>query len=126
VAVSAAPYHTANRRWFSRFSDSLVGPPTRESLVEHLIRFKHMEGGIPMVARTRIRCMVVTLPAEANSTISRGALSREVLPWADPYVAGLIKKLQDEVRSERRQRALIQRNRLAAIDSTNDGILYAQ
>jgi hypothetical protein len=70
--------------------------------------------------------MVVTLPAEANSSISRGALSREVLPWADPYVAGLIKKLQDEVRSERRHRAMVQRNRLASIDSTDDGILYAQ
>jgi hypothetical protein len=36
-----------------------------------------------------------------------------VLPWADPYVAQLIKKLQDEVRHERRMHSLLRR-RLSA------------
>jgi hypothetical protein len=39
----------------------------------------------------------------------RGAMVRDLLPWADPYVAQLIKKLQDEVRQERRAQSLIRR-----------------
>ena len=37
-----------------------------------------------------------------NACLSRGAYAREVLPWADPYIAQLIKNLQDEVREERK------------------------
>jgi hypothetical protein len=29
-----------------------------------------------------------------------------LLPWADPYIAGLVTQLQDEVRRERRREAL--------------------
>jgi hypothetical protein len=79
-----------------------------------------------MVARTRIRCLVVAVPAEDEREVSRGALSREVLPWADPYVAGLIKKLQDEVRRERKFRSIVRNYHHAAADTANDGMLYVQ
>ena len=49
-----------------------------------------------MVAHNRIRCLVVSVPVSSDRLNSSGALARDVLPWADPYVAGLIKKLQDE------------------------------
>ena len=58
-----------------------------------------------MVARNRIRCIVVEVGAAADRPAPRGALVRDLLPWADPYVAGLIRKLQDEVRRERRQKS---------------------
>jgi hypothetical protein len=61
-----------------------------------------------MVARS-VRCTVVALPVAAEFGVSRGALARDVLPWADPYVAQLIKKLQDEVRQERRMNTLLRR-----------------
>lgn len=51
--------------------------------------------------RTRIRCVVVTVPAENELWASRGALAQEIVPGADPYVAQLIRRLQDEVRAER-------------------------
>ena len=41
----------------------------------------------------------------------RGALAREIMPGADPYVAQLIRKLQDEVREERRLQSLVRRRR---------------
>jgi hypothetical protein len=73
--------------------------------------------------------MVVSVPTTPDRVSSRGALSRELLPWADPYVAGLIKKLQDEVRRERRFQSLIRETRLASLnssDSAGDGMLYVQ
>ena len=79
-----------------------------------------------MVARTRIRCMVVSVPTTSDRISSRGALSREVLPWADPYVAGLIKKLQDEVRRERRFQSLVRQIRPEMADSAGDGMLSVQ
>jgi hypothetical protein len=60
-----------------------------------------------MVAFNRIRCTVVAVSDLENNRLTRGALARDVLPWADPYVAQLIKKLQDEVRLERRQESRI-------------------
>jgi hypothetical protein len=42
---------------------------------------------------------------------SRGALAREIMPGADPYVAMLIQKLQKEVREERRLRSLVVHDR---------------
>lgn len=77
-----------------------------------------------MVARTRIRCLVVAL-SESDRLASRGALAREVLPWADPYVAGLIRKLQEEVRQERRVKSLV-RNRLSLLNAADDEMLYVQ
>ena len=66
-----------------------------------------------MIARNRIRCIVVEVGNRTDRPAPRGALARDLLPWADPYVAGLIKKLQEEVRSERRQRASAFGDRLA-------------
>lgn len=75
-----------------------------------------------MVARNRIRCLVVAVPASSDRFASntRGALARDVLPWADPYVAGLIKKLQDEVRQERRFQSLVRHYRPMVVDPTDD------
>jgi hypothetical protein len=39
------------------------------------------------------------------------------LPWADPYVAQLIKKLQDEVRFERRLRSVLRKSALVSVRS---------
>ena len=62
-----------------------------------------------MVASNRIRCTVVAVPVAMDGSISRGAIARDILPWADPYVAQLIRNLQDEVREERRTRAITRR-----------------
>jgi hypothetical protein len=91
--------------------------------------------GFFMVARSRIHCLVVSVPAWSDRFDSQGVLARnvharDVLPWADPYVAGLIKKLQDEVREERRFQSLVRHYRPAPgsspNDSADDGMLYAQ
>lgn len=71
-----------------------------------------------MVARNRIRCAMVAVPATTEFGISRGALARDVLPWADPYVAQLIKRLQDEVRRERQMQSLLRRRSLGTSFST--------
>ena len=70
-----------------------------------------------MVAFNRVRCTVVAV--SEHPCLSRGALAREVLPWADPYVAQLIKKLQDEVRdgAHGTNRAL-RRHRLVGAEAT--------
>jgi hypothetical protein len=54
-----------------------------------------------MVAFNKIRCTVVAVSEFQKCGMTRGAIARDVLPWADPYVAQLIKKLQEEVRAER-------------------------
>lgn len=82
-----------------------------------------------MVARTQVRCVVVAVPANSDRFTSRGALAQDLLPWADPYVAGLIKKLQDEVRRERRFRSLVRRSRPAPLrspDPAGDEMFYVQ
>jgi hypothetical protein len=68
-----------------------------------------------MVARNRIRSTVVRVATDP--CISRGALARDVLPWADPYVAQLIKNLQDEVRFERRLRSAMRRSAIMSVRS---------
>jgi hypothetical protein len=60
-----------------------------------------------MVARNSIRCTVVAVPVSSDRCLSRGGIAQDLLPWADPYVAQLIKNLQDEVRQERRMRSLV-------------------
>ena len=55
-----------------------------------------------MVARNRVRCTVVAVAVSEDRWATRGALAKDILPGADPYVAQLIRKLQDEVREERR------------------------
>jgi hypothetical protein len=79
-----------------------------------------------MVARTRIRCTVVAVPASAERFASRGTLGRDLLPWADPYVAGLIRKLQDEVRRERRFRSLVRHYRPSHGNGAGDATLLSQ
>jgi hypothetical protein len=69
-----------------------------------------------MVAFNRVRCTVIAVSEHA--CLSRGVLAREVLPWADPYVAQLIKKLQDEVRMERRQNARVRHHRVDGAEAT--------
>jgi hypothetical protein len=64
-----------------------------------------------MVAHNRVRCTVVAVPIGAELGMSCGAMARDLLPWADPYVAQLIKKLQEEVRRERRQLSVRRRRR---------------
>lgn len=67
----------------------------------------------------RIHCVVVRVPAPANadsfsehaaatavaaSPVLHGQVARgedEVLPWADPYILGVIEKLKREVDAER-------------------------
>jgi hypothetical protein len=68
-----------------------------------------------MTGRNRIRCQVVAI--DPNTYVSRGALARDVLPWADPYVAQLIKKLQDEVRFERRLASVLRKRALVSVRS---------
>ncbi|MEX0937634.1 MAG: hypothetical protein WDZ59_07215 [Pirellulales bacterium] len=49
---------------------------------------------------------VFELPAHAQgSPQGRIAPSRDLLPWADPYIAMLIQKLQEEVKEERSQQS---------------------
>jgi hypothetical protein len=54
------------------------------------------------ISQKRVRCIVVRVPVEADFFTERGALAHDVVPGADPYVAQLIRNLQDEVRYERR------------------------
>jgi hypothetical protein len=61
------------------------------------------------VTQKRIRCVVVAVPVAADFFEERGALAHEMMPGADPYVAQLIRRLQDEVRQERRLEQLQQR-----------------
>jgi len=58
-----------------------------------------------MVA-SNIRCIVVEVPVNETLGLEEGRLpsrprARDLLPWADPYIATLIRNLQDEVREER-------------------------
>ena len=61
------------------------------------------------INRKRIHCVVIAVPVEADLLAERGALAHELVPGADPYVALLIQRLQDEVRHERRIEQLSQR-----------------
>ncbi|MEX0641676.1 MAG: hypothetical protein WD468_03195 [Pirellulales bacterium] len=60
------------------------------------------------------------MTVSADRVSDRGALARDILPGADPYVAQLIRKLQDEVREERRLQSLGRRFRLTAVDTFAD------
>ena len=64
------------------------------------------------VNKKRIRCVVLAVSADTEGWTSRGAMVQELVPGADPYVAQLIKRLQDEVREERRAEELERRERL--------------
>jgi len=58
------------------------------------------------INRKRIHCVVIAMPVEADLLAERGALAHELVPGADPYVAQLIRRLQEEVRQERRREQL--------------------
>jgi hypothetical protein len=62
------------------------------------------------INRHRIRCVVVAVPDETELLEARGALAHDLVPGADPYVAQLIQRLQDEVRRERRNEQLNRRS----------------
>jgi hypothetical protein len=64
-----------------------------------------------MVAFNRVRCTVLAVSELQRAGMTRGAIVRDVLPWADPYVAQLIKKLQEEVRLERREHSRVRHYR---------------
>jgi hypothetical protein len=53
------------------------------------------------INRKRIRCVVVSVQTDFDPWAERGALAQDIVPGADPYVAQLIRRLQDEVRAER-------------------------
>jgi hypothetical protein len=53
-----------------------------------------------MVAFNRVRCTVVAVEVTQDRISSR-RVAKDLLPWADPYVAQLIRNLQEEVRQER-------------------------
>jgi hypothetical protein len=58
-----------------------------------------------MVAPRKIRCLVIEVPSEmaAMSPRTRARFRpSQLVPWADPYIASLVHKLQNEVRHERR------------------------
>jgi len=44
----------------------------------------------------RIRCHVLEVPAQDHWLSRRGCGPRELLPWADPYIAGLMRRLDDQ------------------------------
>jgi hypothetical protein len=67
------------------------------------------------VNKKRIRCVVLAVSADTEGWTSRGAMVQELVPGADPYVAQLIKRLQDEVREERRAEELERRERLMKV-----------
>lgn len=43
----------------------------------------------------RVHCQVLEVPAREDFLPRRGGRPRDLLPWADPYIAGLIQKLED-------------------------------
>lgn len=59
------------------------------------------------INQKRVRCIVVRVPVMVDLFAERGALAHEMLPGADPYIAQLIRNLQDEVRHERRMESLL-------------------
>ena len=48
----------------------------------------------------------------------------EALPWADPYILGLIRKLQQEVRMERAARFMSEREAAEMADEDGDDVEY--
>ena len=43
---------------------------------------------------SRIRCHVIEVPTQDDWLARRGGGPRELLPWADPYIAALMNKLE--------------------------------
>jgi hypothetical protein len=56
----------------------------------------------------RVVCTIVRVAEEPALNLNREGLVRKpstLVPWADPYIAGLVRRLQSEVRMERAARA---------------------
>lgn len=65
-----------------------------------------------MANQTNIRCTVVSMSADSEGSLANAQprfRPSDLLPWADPYIASLVHKLQNEVREERRDSRLRQR-----------------
>ncbi len=60
--------------------------------------------------RNHIRCTVVAVEVTSDRIMARG-VAKDLLPWADPYVAQLIHNLQQEVREEREAAASVRHYR---------------
>jgi hypothetical protein len=62
--------------------------------------------GTQMNAPRRIRTVVVEVAADNDWLANGGSRPRfkpsDLVPWSDPYIAGLVRKLQDEVRDSSR------------------------
>ena len=43
----------------------------------------------------RVRCHVLETPVQDDWLSRRGGGPRELLPWADPYIAGLMRRLEN-------------------------------
>lgn len=48
-----------------------------------------------MVARRRFHCVAIEV-----ANVEDQIVAREVLPWADPYIAGLVRRLRNEILAE--------------------------
>lgn len=53
-------------------------------------------------------CMRINEPAPTSNRLNNTRPS-DLLPWADPYIARLVTKLQNEVRDERTQTRVVSR-----------------
>ena len=51
------------------------------------------------MATTRIRCQVLEIPTQEDWS-PRRSRPRDLLPWADPYIAGLVRKLEERYDAE--------------------------
>jgi hypothetical protein len=53
----------------------------------------------------RVHCVVVRVPAQvpayATANVAAARHDEELLPWADPYILGLIEKLKREAEADR-------------------------
>ena len=107
--------HSSRRRTLTAYLKPTSS--SRETRAETVDRTSYSEQilscsleGVVMVAANRIRCTVVAVEVSSDRFTPRGEV-KELLPWADPYVAQLIRNLQDEVRAERRMQAMVRHYR---------------
>lgn len=78
-----------------------------------------------MVAFNRVCCTVLAVSEIQRGGVVRATSVRDLLPLADPYVAQLIKNLQEEVRAERKAKGRIPHHRMAnSFRSVEEGCGY--
>jgi hypothetical protein len=67
-----------------------------------LLQRKDFHMVAPLSTSQRIVCTAVRIDVPGVSRSNRLAYKpSELVPWADPYIAGLVRRLQSEVRFER-------------------------